>query len=206
MMQQNNIKNKKFTIQSGLLKNLIYTGNVKEIMGKLTINKNIIYIIIILFGILFLSLSNILENKQSKASANIISEDLKSAALLNTDAYVNELEKKLSNILQQIQGVGSVSVMITLKSGKQIVVATDEKTNEQLLSDTSKTNENIQKDTKITLVNDQPLVLQELSPQIEGVVITAQGAESLDIQSKIIKATTALLDVGSHKVAVFAKQ
>lgn len=102
--------------------------------------------------------------------------------------------------------MGEVYVMITLKSGKQIVVATDEKTNEQLLSDTSKKNENIQKDTKITLVNDKPLILQELSPQIEGVVITAQGAGSIDVQSKIIKAATALLDVAPHKVAVFEKQ
>lgn len=203
-MEHNNTKNTKSLRYS--LKSLIYTGNLRDLISKLTLNKNTVYAVIILLGILFLVISNAVESSESSASANIIGEASKSSSELNTDLYVSGLEKKLCNILQQIQGVGEVSVMITLKSGKQIVVAADEKTNEQLLSDTSKTNENIQKDTKITLVNDQPLILQELSPQIEGVVITARGAGSIDVQSKIIRAATALLDVASHKVAVFEKQ
>ena len=120
--------------------------------------------------------------------------------------YIETLERRLTEMLSQIEGVGEVSVMVTLQSSNEIIVANEEKTNQQATKDDDRTTEQTQKENKVTIVNNQPLVLTELTPKVEGVVVVADGAGDPEVKMRIIQAATALLNVQSHKVAVFTKK
>jgi len=117
---------------------------------------------------------------------------------LRTEEYILSLEKRVGETLSKIQGVGDVYVMITLQSGAEKILATDEK------SSTTST-EQTQRDSKVTVVDNEPLVVTELVPQIEGIVIAADGAADVRIKEQIHQAVMALLGVKSHKIAVFPK-
>ena len=153
-----------------------------------------IYFVLII-GLFALIASSSCSSKSSNLKPESVKED-----------YVGMIEMRLTDTLSQIEGVGSVSVMVTLQSSNEIIVANEEKTNQQATKDDSRTTEQTQKENKVTIVNNQPLVLTELTPKVEGVVVVADGAFDPEVKMRIIQATTALLDVQSHKVAVFTKK
>ena len=47
-----------------------------------------------------------------------------------------------------------------------------------------------------------PFILTERGPVVEGVVITAQGADQPSVAAALHQAAQALLDVPAHKVAI----
>ncbi|MDR1101926.1 MAG: hypothetical protein LBL34_06205 [Clostridiales bacterium] len=124
------------------------------------------------------------------------------------NTYINEMQQRLSGMLEQISGVGEVEVMLTISASAQTVVASDEKYSENITqnSDGSTKTQQTNKDVKVTTLRDQPLVLQEIEPKIEGVVVVASGANSTKIVLDITQAVVALTGVKSHKVAVFSKK
>lgn len=124
-------------------------------------------------------------------------------ANVSQDEYVKALEGRLEQAISQIQGVGKVEVMITLKNSKEIVVAEDTKTNEQSTNDGTKTNITSDRENKLVIVKDQPLIVKELVPTLEGVMIIAEGAEDAAVKEKISIAAKTLLGVEPHKIAVF---
>ena len=88
-----------------------------------------------------------------------------------------------------------VDVMITAKNYGEIVLA------ESGVSDEKKTIILNQKgggeDTK---------VIEEMYPEIQGVIIVAQGGKNDKVKSDLTEAVTALLGVQPHKIKVFERK
>lgn len=106
------------------------------------------------------------------------------------DSYVEALENKLSLALSKIDGAGKVSVVISVESGMQTVLATE------------KTTENgVTREEPFT-VGGKTVVIKETYPEITGVLIVAKGANNLSTKVAIINATAALLDIQSNKIQV----
>ena len=106
------------------------------------------------------------------------------------DNYVEALENKLSLALSKIDGAGKVSVVISVESGMQTVLATE------------KTTENgVTREEPFT-VGGKTVVIKETYPEITGVLIVAKGANNLSTKVAIINATAALLDIESNKIQV----
>ena len=99
--------------------------------------------------------------------------------------YAKELEMELEEFLSKVDGIGQLEVMITLKESSEQIVLKDEET------------VIIQKDD-----NEQPYILKETQPVIEGVVILAQGADNNIVLEEIIGAVEVLFDVPVHKIKV----
>lgn len=125
--------------------------------------------------------------------------------------FAKKLEEQLEGILSEMAGVGKVRVMITLKSSEELVVEKDEPVTR------SNTNENdsaggsrivTQVDSAETTVyrtsgsDSEPYVVKTLSPQVEGVVVVAQGAGSGTVNQNITEMVQALFGVEAHKVKV----
>ena len=123
-------------------------------------------------------------------------------------SYELNLETRLEEILSKVVGVGSVDVMITLENGKELVTkdnSTNENstTNEKALNgDERQIVSNKGQTETVKIKGDEPLVLKELSPKIEGVLIVAKGGGNVDTKNSLIKATNALLGVEVHKIEV----
>ena len=108
-------------------------------------------------------------------------------------------ERRMAEILSKIQGAGQVDVMLTYRQTEEKTIAHNETREEN--------GETLRTEQTAILLEDgdgatQPLVLTEMGPVVEGVVIAAQGANSPAVAAALNQAAQALLDVPAHKVAV----
>lgn len=122
------------------------------------------------------------------------------------DEYIDALEEKLRQILANVKGVGSVEVMITLKDGGERIVEKDAASSESQSDDSSaKTNS----ETSVMVKDDSsnsPYISKVLEPEIEGVLISCEGASNPEVVVKITEAVQALFDVPAHKIVVLEQK
>lgn len=107
--------------------------------------------------------------------------------------------QELASILTQIQGVGKVQVLLTVKAGESTVYQTDEDVT------TSETGSSIRKETVIITDserNQQPLVVQVLPPEYLGAVIVCQGAENAAVRLAVVEAVCNATGLGADKISV----
>lgn len=110
------------------------------------------------------------------------------------DVYVRDLEDRLSNTLSKVDGAGKVSIVITVNSGMETVIAT-EKTSVTENGKTTVIDEPI-------LVNGKTVTLMEKYPKIIGVLIVAEGAKNITVMQKIQQATISLLNIELSQVEI----
>lgn len=122
-----------------------------------------------------------------------------------------QLEQKLQDVLSKIRGVGEVSVSVTLASGSRTEYAvnastTVNTTNESDADGSEKnTTQSTSSDTIVFEDNDEsPVVVQESRPQVQGVLIVAEGGGDTEVCSQITAAVAALLDIPVNKITVCA--
>jgi len=130
----------------------------------------------------------------------------------NMEQYENDLEKRLKELLEKIDGVGAVEVMVTIKNTKEKVVLTENPYNKSSLSETdseggSRVSQEESKDSNTVYVTDDngntvPYVINEIMPEIEGVAIVAKGGDSLVVKEKIINVVKSLFDVDANKISI----
>ena len=92
-----------------------------------------------------------------------------------------------------------VDVMLTYRQMEERTIAQNESREES--GETLRTEQ-----TAVLLENANgdvnPFILTESGPVVEGVVITAQGADQPPVAAALHQAAQALLDVPAHKVAI----
>ena len=141
-------------------------------------------------------------------SGQISSDSVETALNL----YVENQEERLKSILEQMDGVGKIQVMIRAKASKEYVVEKDLTTNTNTVHETDaqggtrQSNEMSKSEsalyTKDGSGNDVPWVIKELEPEIEGVVVAAEGGGNENIASEITQAVQVLFDIPIHKIKV----
>jgi len=134
---------------------------------------------------------------------------------VDEDSTQDQQEIKLEKALSAIKGAGKVEVMITYKSGKEIVpafsnvestiVTQEEDTNGGTRS-INQVDTNIQPVTISNSEGTEPLVLKEVEPEIKGVIVIAEGAEDIRVKLELLRAVQVALGVKSNQVEVFAMQ
>ena len=122
-------------------------------------------------------------------------------------AYAEFLENKLSQTLSSISGAGRVSVMITLESGPELVIATstDQKTNSSQSGDNKTESITIVENPVIISQNgtSRPLILMEILPKVQGVVVVAQGAGNVKVRLDLLNAIQGLLNISGSNIQIF---
>lgn len=142
-------------------------------------------------------------------------QDSSSQKSFSEEDYCTYLEEKLKDTLSGMSGVGKVQVMITLKSSEELVVEKDKpvsrsSTNEQDSQGGSRINNQV--DSSETTIyktqgsDSEPYVVKTLLPEVEGVVVVAQGAGNGDVNKSITEIVQALFNVEAHKVKVVKMQ
>lgn len=129
---------------------------------------------------------------------------------LNT--YIENMETRLTNVLWQVDGIGKVQVMITAKATQEKVVLKDapyKKTTVKEEDSTGATRESKETTSEEGTIlekqqdgSESPYITKELQPEIEGVVVIAEGAAQKQIEAEINDAVVALFSVPSHKIKV----
>nr|WP_300326748.1 stage III sporulation protein AG [uncultured Anaerostipes sp.] len=120
----------------------------------------------------------------------------------STDAYVKKQEARLVKALKQVDGVGKVKVMITVKSSTEAVINKDTPYEES----TSEDEKSVKEDEETILVEEDgkkvPYVVKRLEPEVEGVVVVAQGGGNDIVNKNIVDAVSVLFHISSYKVKV----
>ncbi len=148
-------------------------------------------------------------SSSSVSSSGRISEDTAQAAL---ELYVENQEQRLKDILEQIDGVGKSEVMIRAKASKEYVVEKDISTGSSTVSETdaqggSRQSSDITKDESSLYIkdsngNDVPWVIKEMEPEIEGVLVAAEGGGNEAVAGEITQAVQVLFNIPVHKIKV----
>ncbi len=109
-------------------------------------------------------------------------------------AYEKDIEERLENLLESVEGAGKVQVMVTVESGDEKVYATESKKSEN----------NEEKSYVLVDVegSDNGLLLKIAQPEIRGVAVVCQGADSPTVRNAVIGAVTSVLGISSNRVNV----
>ncbi|SES70942.1 stage III sporulation protein AG [Natronincola peptidivorans] len=188
-------------------------GMIKEFLSKKYI-ANILVLLAIAIMALIVSSDFLTKDTKTKNSFN---EPLGDVLVQGTNIQMTEeeiVEYRLKNILQSIGGVGAVEVMITFEMGTEIIPAsnTTKSTDTTEEKDASGGTRVIASDNvteTIVVANEanthRPLVLKEIKPKVNGVIVVAEGAEDVVIKAKLYDAVKTVLQVPGHKVQVYSK-
>lgn len=130
------------------------------------------------------------------------------------ETYEEELEQRVRNILKNVEGVGRVDVMIVLKSSSEKVVQVDKSqsralTEEQDASGGTRRIENQEQDQNTVMVSgngeNAPVIAKELSPELSGIIISAEGGDNPTVRAEISAAMEALFGLPAHKIKVLKR-
>lgn len=135
---------------------------------------------------------------------------------LTAASSADDTELKLKSLLSQMQGVGKVDVMVTYYTSKEEVPAYDIKRNQSSTDEKDSeggTRRVSEEEYESTLAYEDsssggksPVILKELEPEVKGVLVVAEGADSVVVRERVINAVAVLLDVPIHKVQVVQRK
>jgi len=152
------------------------------------------------------------QNAESQTgSQGLNSENIEYINGVSSDDYARQLETRLRELLSEIDGVGQVQVMITIRSSEELVVEKDEPVSRSntIENDSEGGTRNVyESESNETTVyrssgsDSEPYVVKTLTPRVEGVVVVAEGAGTGTISKNITEAVQALFGIEAHKVKV----
>ena len=175
--------------------------------------------IFLLVGILLLVIAIPIEptkKETEEASDAGGSEDLESWEAKETseliDSYERQQELRLKEVLQKVEGVGAVEVMITLQTSAEKVVEKDTPSTRQTVeeSDSAGGSRTTQEESwsEETIFREEedgsrtPYVVKQIEPQVEGVIVIAEGGGNAQVKQEILEAVQALFPVEAHKIKI----
>ncbi len=118
-------------------------------------------------------------------------------------SYVSELEYRLGNVLSDLKGAGNISVMITLESYGETIIAEKRESKTITNGDTSTTTVTSEPIMISSGGSYSPIVLSEGLPKIKGVIVISNGASDAFVRLRIVEAVQTLLSVSSQNIQVF---
>jgi len=162
--------------------------------------------IVVLTGILLLVISLPTGSKSGQTETNENTQTRQTGLSESAKSYETVLEEKLEKALKKVEGVGEVSVVITLKNTSEKIIAAESVIQEsdsaggmRSTTQQSGSTSNIYYDTQ---EGSEPYVTKENMPEVEGIVIVAKGGGDGNVCADITAAAEALLGVPAHKIKV----
>ena len=179
--------------------------NYLETLKNIAKNKekrteNLIFLVIMLV-ILLIAINYIffpkVEDKENTSNNDTTSDNI----MVSEEVAKTDLEQKLESVLSQISGITEVSVVLTYFTDK---VTTPIYNTKETTKDGETTNEksvayNEDGSKKTAIIESVEL------PKVEGAIVVAKGADTVEKRSKISSAIAAVTNIAAYKVQVFEK-
>lgn len=172
----------------------------------------VVFIIILIITVLIINTMWSDEKGENEEKEEIVDNSKVLASMNYTSNEQNDLEQRLEEILETINGVGKVKVLIKYSESSTLVAMYNETLSESSTKENS--TDGVNKETKETenkkeIVyteengESQPITEKIVMPKIEGAIITAQGAGNANIKTHIVSAVEAVTGLAVHKIQVF---
>lgn len=179
--------------------------------------ENLVFLVLIL--IVTLIIINIIWKGDSDSKTNIEMENHAGSVLANSndkeDVDEIELEKKLESILGTIKNVGKVKVLLNYSESSSLIPLYNESTTTSSTEEgdsTGGTRNVTEIETKKDVVFSEnsgeknPVTQKNTMPEIQGAIITAEGANDVNVKTNIINGVCAITGLSIDKIQVFEMQ
>lgn len=124
-------------------------------------------------------------------------------ASAETEDALVDTEKAMEEILGKISGVGRVDVMLTLQSGRQLVLAEDSALRYSGSTHAPDDYDRSSDTVVISSGGEQDVVVtQQRYPQYRGALIVCDGGGNDAVRLAVMEAVAALTGLGSDRIAV----
>lgn len=151
------------------------------------------WVLMVLVGLLLLVIAMPVSNQEKKQL-----EEPEMETSVKED-FTESAEKRLEEMLSQMEGAGEVKVMITLASSSEKIVEKDEEITKDETQET-KSEATVYEETEER--GQTPYISKELTPTVEGVVVLCEGGDEPVVVQQITESVEALFSVESHKIKV----
>lgn len=109
---------------------------------------------------------------------------------------LEQFEERLEDILSKVEGAGPTQVILTLDTGSRVILAQDQKRNQD--GEESYQTVTIGRGSG----EQETITLQTVSPRFRGAVIVCPGGEEPQVRLALIQAVTALTGLGADRIAI----
>ena len=183
---------------------LLFKIKKSALFERLSKIKNIKSIVaIVLFSVVVLIVMNT-SFTTTKSTSESSTNRTTSTNYISSKQYVQDLEGRLSSVLSCIKGAGQTRVMITIENGPQIKLA--ESVEEKTITTSSGSTVTVVTNPILIDVSgvQEPLILMEVVPKVEGVIVVCAGANDIGVRLNMLYAIKALIDVPNDNIQIFA--
>jgi stage III sporulation protein AG len=207
------------------IKEKLFPTNENQSNGKKN-NRLQYFLILLLFGIAIMLISNIWSKNQNDNSTPVFTQSSspKDVSTFGSNSskqsktmkdYEDQYESELKDALEQIDGVGKIKIVVNVGSTESKVYEKNSTIQNQTTTENDQNGgerkvEDLSKDDKLVTVrdgeNEVPIVTETRKPNITGVLVVAEGAKNITIQRWIKEAIARTLDVPDYKVSVMPKK
>ena len=187
-----------------------FKKNGEENDKKKNIENIIVFIIILIITVLIINVMWSSDDNKSKNKSEDTTKVLAQTTTANEEQ--DNLENRLENILESINGVGKAKVLIKYSESSSVVAMYNETTSESTTKENdgdggSKDVKETENKKEIVYTDEdgenKPITEKIVMPVIEGAIITAQGAKDAGVKSSIVSAVEAVTGLAVHKIQVF---
>ena len=159
--------------------------------------KTALIVVLGITAIIMLALSEILPSRQNKSS------DSGEATTSSYADYEAQTEKRLCEIIAQIDGAGKTQVMVSLKTGEEFQYAENSSSDRKSGSDA---NNEVKSENEYVVIDgekgDGCVLLKSNAPVVQGVIVVCQGGEDKIVKNNITNAVASLLGISSNSITV----
>lgn len=167
-----------------------YKNKVKSVIKN--IKSEYIFIALAVVLIAYFALSGLLKDKKRDDGGYTNIE------VTDADSYCLYLESKIKKCLENIDGVGKADVTVTVDGEIEEVYAT-----EKVTVETSQGNKITE---SVVMVSGKPLLIKEIYPYINGIVVVADGGNNPAVKVKIIDAITTCVEVDCTQILILKRK
>lgn len=115
-----------------------------------------------------------------------------------------ELEQRLEKLIAEIDGVGKVSVMVTVDTSSRRVYDRNEKAESSVQSGSDSLHESYGHQTEVVLAGSskEPLEIATVQPRVRGAAVVCSGASDPVIKERVANTVAKALNIGISRVYV----
>ena len=127
------------------------------------------------------------------------SAEVQSGQISGEEAFsVEELEARLAQVLSRVEGAGEVSVILTVESGMERVLAMD--------ITASQTNSDREREEQTVILStdegEEAVLLTQRYPTFLGALVVCPGGDDPEVRLRLTQAVSVLTGLGADRISV----